>query len=477
MFKNIFLSIIIFLSLSFNQASYGSVKEADLAGSWYPANRDALSAQIKNYLEKAEISPVEGRVIALICPHAGINYSGQTAAYGFKAVKDNKIETAILVGFSHRMTYDGIAVFDEDGYKTPLGILYTDKNLVKEITSFNKKIYPYPEAFFGENSVELILPFIQVALDNPKILLLAIGNQSFENSEITADAIASLLKEKKNYIIIASTDMSHYLPRYLAEKTDQATARAIETMNPGKLYSECTGENRMCGVAPVVATMIAAKKLGADKAEILKLSSSSRTGAKHEEVVGYLSAAFVESEGLLNDKQKKRLLKLARDTISLYLTKGERLEAQVDDPGLKEVMGVFVTLHKGHELRGCIGNIIGRQPLYSGVIDMAIAAATQDPRFPPLTEDEFGEVTIEISVLSPLKKITDPDEIIPGTHGVLVKKGFRSGVYLPQVATETGWNREQFMNSLCAHKAGIDASAWKKGECEINIFTAEVFGE
>ena len=180
---------------------------------------------------------------------------------------------------------------------------------------------------------------------------------------------------------------------------------------------------------------------------------------------------------MFSQEQKDKLLKMARDTIEQYLKTGKRLEAEAEDEILKEEMGAFVTLHKNGQLRGCIGHIIGTQPFYLTVRDMAIASATEDPRFPPVTLDEMDDIDIEISALSPMKKVEDYNEIeIPG-DGVMVRMGYRSGVYLPQVATETGWDREEFMNSLCAHKAGIPINAWKTGECEVYTFKAEVFGE
>ena len=182
-------------------------------------------------------------------------------------------------------------------------------------------------------------------------------------------------------------------------------------------------------------------------------------------------------QSVLNDELKKKLLKLARDTILLYLKNGKIFEPRIDDAVLNEIRGVFVTLSENGNLRGCIGNIIGTKPLCIGVRDMAIASATQDPRFPSVKLEALGGINIEISALSPLEKISDPSKIALGTHGVLVRDDFRSGVYLPQVATETGWSKEEFMNSLCVHKAGMDPDAWKKGECDIYVFTAQVFGE
>jgi len=477
------LLFFIFAKLSFSQ----NIKDADFSGSWYSSDKETLQEQINYFLDIANPPFIEDRPIAIVSPHAGISYSGKVAAYGFKAVTAKKIDTVIVVGFSHRKDYDGIAVFDQVGFKTPLGILYTDKDLAKKIADTDDKIYPLSLAFDQENSVELILPFIQAAFKNPKVLLLAIGRQSFENSRILGEALHEILKEKENFLIIASTDLSHYLTKNEAEKIDSATLDLILSLEPEKLYESCYGKNRMCGTAAVVSTIIAAEKLGANKSYLLRKSTSAESGGSRHKVVGYASVLFTKADmdnkkekkmaDILSKKQKDILLKIARDTITLYIKEGKIFNSQVDDPELKQVQGVFVTLHKTGTLRGCIGSIIGDKPLYAGIRDMAISSATKDPRFSKVTEDELDNIDIEISVLTPLQKISDPEEIVMGTHGVLVRQGFRSGVYLPQVATETNWTREQFMDSLCAHKAGIDKDAWRKGECDIFIFSAEVFGE
>ena len=170
------------------------------------------------------------------------------------------------------------------------------------------------------------------------------------------------------------------------------------------------------------------------------------------------------------------MLELAEKSITYYLKNGKRLQTKESDAALNQEMGAFVTLHKNGQLRGCIGNMIGHGPFYSTVRDMAVQAATGDPRFRPVTLDEMKDIDIEISALSPMEKINDPQKIEMGKHGVLVRSGFTSGVYLPQVATETGWSREEFMNSLCADKAGMPKDSWKTAKCEIYIFTAEIFG-
>ena len=180
---------------------------------------------------------------------------------------------------------------------------------------------------------------------------------------------------------------------------------------------------------------------------------------------------------MLNETQRKRLLQIARESVTSYVRDGKRKKFTETDPLLNEDMGAFVTLHEAGELRGCIGNMMATGPLYQTVANMAIEAATGDPRFHTLSPGEIDKIEIEISVLTPLKRVSSHEEIkIPG-QGVLVRRGFESGVYLPQVATETGWSKEEFLTSLCGQKAGMDPNAWKDPRTELYTFTAEVFGE
>lgn len=180
---------------------------------------------------------------------------------------------------------------------------------------------------------------------------------------------------------------------------------------------------------------------------------------------------------MLTDGQKKRLLAIARETIEACLKTGRKPEITETDPVLMKEMGAFVTLHEHGELRGCIGSMTGTQPLYLTIRDMAVESATGDPRFSPVVLDEMRTIEIEISVLSPLEKTDSAEHIRLGTHGVLVRRGFNSGVFLPQVAVETGWSKEEFLSYLCSHKAGLAPDAWKDRATELYIFTAAVFSE
>ncbi len=180
----------------------------------------------------------------------------------------------------------------------------------------------------------------------------------------------------------------------------------------------------------------------------------------------------------MNDAQKKVLLKVAADTVEAVILGRSVPAAESDDPELNAHCGCFVTLKNGERLRGCIGQFTSEEPLIKLVGEMAKASATGDPRFfdDPIRRDELEQLDIEISVLSPLKRTERPLELRLGIDGIYIKKGYAGGCFLPQVATETGWSKEEFLSYCCAHKAGIRADAWKDPDTEVYLFTAEVFG-
>lgn len=180
----------------------------------------------------------------------------------------------------------------------------------------------------------------------------------------------------------------------------------------------------------------------------------------------------------MNDTQKKVLLKTAKDTVQAVITGKKIPDVSADEPELNAQCGCFVTLKNGGALRGCIGQFTSNKPLIELVVDMAKASAASDPRFfgNPITARELGQLDIEISVLSPLKKTDEPMNLRLGVDGIYIKRKGMSGCFLPQVATETGWSKEEFLSYCCSHKAGLAADAWKEKETEVYLFTAEVFG-
>ncbi|MDP2929681.1 MAG: AmmeMemoRadiSam system protein B [Candidatus Omnitrophota bacterium] len=534
---SLFLISVSFLGIVSSHAA--EVKNSDLAGSWYSASKTQLEDQLKGYLDAANPPELEGRILAIIVPHAGYIYSGPVAAYGYKVVQNKGINTIIVLGFSHRQYLDGVSVYGGDSWKTPLGEIAVNTAMAGKIISSNPRFRFQKELFDGENSVEMQIPFIQMALNKPslrategseaiskrgiasaaswprndneiKIVPIAFGNQNYSDAYALATVLADLIKERSDCLIVASTDLSHYYPYQDASSIDKRTIDTLGRLRAKEFYDEAKmGSCELCGLMPVTASLLVAQMLGYDKIKTLKYANSGDITGDKAKVVGYVSSVIYKEEiasaatfggeprndgiyplrhslndvaqevksNMLNDSQRKRLLQIARESITSLVKDGKRKTFVEKDAILNQSMGAFVTLHEAGELRGCIGNMVGQGPLYQTIADMAIEAATGDPRFQKLSVGEIDKIDIEISVLSPLQKVKNSDEIkIPG-HGVIVKRGFNSGVYLPQVANETGWSKEEFLTSLCAHKARLAPDAWKDPTTEIYIFTAEVFGE
>ncbi len=180
----------------------------------------------------------------------------------------------------------------------------------------------------------------------------------------------------------------------------------------------------------------------------------------------------------MNEEQKRILLRIARDTVKAVITGKPVPQPKSDDAELNAHCGCFVTLKNQGQLRGCIGRFISDEPLVELVVEMAKASAAGDPRFfaDPLREDELGHLDVEISVLSPLQRTSKPLSLRLGTDGIYIKRGCVSGCFLPQVAAETGWSKEEFLSYCCAHKAGLSTDAWKDPKTEVYLFTADVFG-
>ncbi|MFH0840038.1 MAG: AmmeMemoRadiSam system protein B [Candidatus Omnitrophota bacterium] len=484
--------LLLILTAFISIARAAEVKDADLADSWYPASPGVLSSTLDSYLKEAKANPVKGDIVAIIAPHAGLVYSGPVAAYAYKAVQGRDYKTVVLLGFCHRAPFGGISIYKDGYFNTPLGAIEVDSDFASKLMARVKEASFYPQAFTGENSVEMQLLFIKKVLPGAKIIPIAFGGSSFANCETLASALADMAKGRNDVLIVASTDMSHYHTEQDARKIDLASVELLRNFAAKEIYDKSVKREQIfCGYMPVATVLLAAGDIGADNIDILQYANSGNITGDMKSVVGYVSAviykdfaapgdkpgARAKGGTMLNDLQRKTLLKIARDTIESYLKTGNVLQVNEDDPVLSKEMGGFVTLHKKGQLRGCIGNIIGKGPLYLTVRDMAIESATGDPRFPKVKLDEMKDIDIEISVLSELEKVKDANEIQMGVHGVLVRRGFNSGVFLPQVATETGWTKDEFMANLCAHKAGLLPDAWKHGDVDIYIFTAEVFGE
>ena len=464
------------------------VREPVVAGKFYPKDKNQLAILLDNFLEKVSLPEIKGEVIALIVPHAGYQFSGEVSAHAFKTLEGEQVDTVIIIGNSHYERFDGVSVFPKGAYKTPLGEVKIDSDLAQKIIQESDRIFFKESVHKLEHSIEVEIPFLQKTLKHFKIVPILFGNSQKEDWKILGDAILKHIKGK-NIILIASSDLSHYPPYEIAKYADKKTIEAILTGDIEhfeKTIQELQQENLpntvtfACGSDAIKTVMYVAKKLEASEIKLLKYANSGDTAGDKNRVVGYSAIGFFAErrDNLLNKEERKRLLQIARESVETFIREGKIPEFLEDNPMLNQKLGAFVTIKKHGRLRGCIGEFSPtKEPLYKVVSKMAIAAATKDIRFLPVKEDELDKLEYEVSVLSEPQKIDDWRKIELGKHGVIIRQGLNQGVFLPQVADETGWSLEEFLSELCSQKAGLPSDCYKDKNTEIYIFTAQVFSE
>jgi AmmeMemoRadiSam system protein B/AmmeMemoRadiSam system protein A len=479
-------------------SSSGGVREPILAGSWYPGDAEQLGKAIRTYLERGERSDAE--VTALIIPHAGYRYSGPTAGRGFAAVQGRTFDRVILLGPSHRVPLEGAALPDDEAWRTPLGDVEIDRQAI-DVLKNSRGFKIYRPAHAQEHCLEIQIPFLQVALAGGfKIVPIVIGQINERLCSRLAAGIEEILDE--NTLIIISSDFTHYGANYGYVPFDQNIPEEIERLDRGAIacieklaprefsdYVSRTGAT-ICGAAPI-RVLLTLLKDGRAEVTTLGYARSGDLMMDFSNSVSYASIAFASqsepqdpptgtARRFLDAREQSYLLDLARRTILAKLEGRPSPTVQIADrfpadSPLHEVRGLFVTLTKHGRLRGCMGNIEGTLPLAEGVAVQALVSAFDDPRFPPVGSEEIDETEIEISVLTPLELVSGPEEIEVGRHGVLLEKHGHRAVFLPQVATEQGWNRDTFLSQLC-RKAGLAPEEWRSG-AKLEVFEAQVFGE
>jgi MEMO1 family protein len=509
--KNLFTFLLLGLGFAFvlpvcrkKDAAAGKVRYPVRAGQFYPGSKDDLTGEIDDLLSKAVLGKTDADVVGLWVPHAGYQYSGQTAAHAYKMVEGKSYDAVILIGPSHYVYLDVAALGDYDTLRTPLGDTPVDTGLAKALENASPFIRTVTQAHEEEHSTEVQLPFLQTVLPGVPVVPLVIGQVSMKTMESIAKAVAAAAKGKR-VLLVASSDMSHFPNDRDARAVDSQIIEAVSEFNPEKVQNlsktllqkgyrnlDCA----LCGASALVTVMLAAKAMGADGVTSLPYANSGDMTGDKNRVIGYGAAAFIKKPAgpvkgktasmkdtsnfdlKLSKVEKKQLLKIARETIKAALKGENPADFGSLPPNLLVKRGVFVTLTNQGQLRGCIGHFGEDIPLAEAVRQMAAAAATQDTRFlyNPVTPKEMDWIDIKISILSELKPIHSIEEIVIGKHGIWVKEGRRGGTYLPEVAVEQGWNREEFLSHCCAEKAGLDEDAWKKG-AEIYIYSSQIIGE
>jgi hypothetical protein len=472
------------------EAGMKEIREPAVAGAFYPDKPEVLSRDVKKYLENAKKEKMEGEIIALVSPHAGYMYSGQVAAFAYKLIEGKTFDSVVVVAPSHRANFKGASLYDRGGYRTPLGVVPVDTEFSKKMMERRKEIQFLPEAHSQEHSLEVQIPFLQVALKSFKLVPIVMEPYwSWETCQSVASAIAETVKGKR-VLLVASTDLSHFYTYNIAVEMDKIFLNYIERFDVEGLNRALkSNRTEACGGGAVVTIMLAAKMLGANGGKVLKYANSGDVTGDRGRVVGYAAGFFYKTAGGkekmkeeknvgvdlgLTEEEKKTLHQIAKTVIENKAKGKAAPDFKIESTTLKENRGAFVTIHKKGQLRGCIGYIEGHGPLHKTIEEMAEAAAFRDPRFTPVKEKELPELDLEISVLTPLKRISDVNEIQVGKHGIYIKKGWYSGLLLPQVATEYRWDRQTFLEHTC-QKAGLPSNAWKEKDTEIYIFSADIF--
>ncbi|MDD3010046.1 MAG: AmmeMemoRadiSam system protein B [Bacteroidales bacterium] len=463
------------------------------AGRFYPHAPDVLEKEIRG-LFKSSDSFAEGILRGMIIPHAGYVFSGKTAAAAISQIKKPYVYQRIFIlAPSHYVTHSGASLYAPGNYITPLGMVSTDHETVKKLLQ-NPFFNYLPEAHTREHAIEVQLPLLQYYFgkEMPPIVPIVITTQN-------ADECCKLAMQLKPWftkenLFIVSSDFSHYPSYEEARLADRKTAESILSNSAQHFLATKTQVERegipglstaACGWNSILTLLCLSEKEETTHYEILSYTNSGdhpQYGDRNQ-VVGY--NAIILKDGIKSSEndfsvtaeEGQEIVAFARKTIQEVVTDGKLQE--MDIQSLPDIFhwncGAFVTLRKEGALRGCIGRFGEKEPLWLVIQEMAVAAALHDSRFDPVTTEELDALHIEVSLLTPMTPVTDTATIIPGVHGIYIRKGGRSGTYLPQVAIETGWDTEALLGHCSRDKAGIGWNGWK--EAELFTYQAIRFNE
>ena len=490
------------------QTAVPTVRPATQAGRFYEGNPQVLSHEVDSLLARHANDGTYDNVAALIVPHAGYYFSGNVAASAYMALDSTKqYKRIFLLGPSHHEWLDGASVNTEaDYYATPLGQVKVDHETAVKLTTdctdltdsasnTDKILFYEPKAHDREHCLEVQLPFLQrfftlhsslSTKEVPPIVPIIISTNDFQKLQQIAETLKPYFTDENLFIV--SSDFSHYPSYDDACAVDAKTGKAIESGDVSQFIATIQANARSgirnlatsaCGELAIVTLMLMMDSQYQVK-HLLYQNSGDIDNYDPTRVVGYHAFAILRGEEKtfsLSDKEKKTLKDIAYNSIKDSLDGKPVAVANSSlftlHSSLKEKCGAFVSLHKQGRLRGCIGHFGEDVPLYEIVAEMARAAAFEDPRFQPVTHDELDDLDIEISVLTPMRRIQSLDEFQLHKHGIYIKKGYRSGTFLPQVADEVNWTKEEFVGHCSQDKAGLGWDGWR--DAELYVYEAIVF--
>ncbi len=484
------------------------VRPPAVAGSFYPGQRGALEREVREYLGAGAPG---ADTVAVVAPHAGYVFSGATAGKTFAALSASRPTRVVLLGPSHHASFRGGALPSRTttAFATPLGEVPIDRGAVERLRA--AAVFGGPPSAHGpEHCLEVELPFLQVAVGDVPIVPILVGNAT-DRATVAEMARHLATIVEAGTVVVVSSDFTHHGapygyapfageadlgPRLLALGRETADRVAEQDLRGFWQQVEVSGDT-VCGAKPIAVLLALLQHAFDGSGQVVAVTTSGEVSGNWSQVVTYAGVAFSgtwqrfredpppPTLTRVTEEEQKAILALARATLETHLRHDGALArwfaAHPVAGNLLAPAGVFVTVHNRPEkarregrLRGCIGVMEAREPLVDAVAHAAVSAA-HDPRFPPLGTEELPGVSLEVSVLSPMRRVADPNAIRLGVHGVVLAKGGRRAVFLPQVATETGWDLPTFLSQL-ALKAGLPADAWRSG-ATFELFTAEVFAE
>ncbi len=482
----IIIAVMMMNTCNGNEAKEPLVRAATQANRFYTGDAKELSDEVDSLLALHVKDRQYEQVAALIVPHAGYYFSGNVAAAAYQSIPDSKeYKRIFLLGPSHHEWLDGVSVNTEfDYYATPLGNVKVDVETAQKLMEADSVFSYQPKAHDREHCLEVQLPFLQRRLkDVPPIIPIIISTNDFLKLKRIAETLKPYLTEENLFVV--SSDFSHY-PKYEdACEVDDRTGKAVESGDVERFIAQLEENARSgvrnlatsaCGELAIATLMLMMQDGGYEVKHLLYQNSGDTDNHDHSRVVGYHAFTIIRKtsqEFALSDDEKRMLKDIALKSITDSLDGKPISHYSTLTSHLSSKCGAFVSLHKQGRLRGCIGHFGEDVPLYEIVAEMARAAAFEDPRFMPVTKNELDDIDIEISVLTPMRRIQSLDEFELHRNGIYIRKGYRSGTFLPQVADEVNWTKEEFVSHCAQDKAGIGWSGWK--DAELYVYEAIVF--
>jgi AmmeMemoRadiSam system protein B/AmmeMemoRadiSam system protein A len=507
----------------------GHTRPAGLAGSWYPDGRANLLSAAHFLMRATASAPTPAaRPIALVVPHAGWNYSGLAAATAFRLLHRGDFDRVVVLAPSHHGRFRGYALDDAIAYETPLGEVPVCAEAMSALASDVARFVPGVTG--PEHAVEIELPFLQASLGSFSLVPILVGDTDADTQAAFAKRLAAL--DDGHTLFVFSSDFTHYGPRYgfspfgvlsseTREKVRAMNERAIALLSSGdtkgfRAYLRETG-NTICGRHGLATMLEMLSRIapGAEATLLAHYASADLPALEDTSSVTYVALAFARpgkraTNGLapgggtplvavprlptvpadappIDPALGERLVHLARAALRSQLAGDDDLDSALREwprgAEHERLQGVFVTLSRTDpdeirrygRLRGCIGQPEPRFPLYYATVQAALDAALGDPRFEPVSASELERLDIEVTVLSRQRPVGSWRDIEVGTHGIVLQKGDKAALFLPQVAAQNGWSIEETLTAL-SRKAGLPPDGWKEG-ASFSVFTGQVFEE